>query len=449
MLSSTTARFTFPQTLGGHHKIISPNSSSIKKPQDTERCIYVVQEYNCLHHPSLNTPHIFHRTPCPQALLPHASQTDCENSAHREEDELVQVSRYVMGRGCMECKDSARRHRREETVKHPEIHRRMQELGLGQEAIDHFEKVTSSFPTSRRVLELVRARERNERLRRDETRWVLLREEGKVEAQNRVEAKQESKLQSKTDDVEVISPATLASLLEDTIVEGNDSAAPEKEHKMTQRQPLAKEVKIPQPGVILAKKKTPQPSAKFTKLGSHTGSTAPTVVQRDEILQPQPEGPSPTDEANTLQPSIKSTKLESPEAIVAPRVIQRDELLQPQPRGPAAEETTPQLSTTSTELRNPSSNTLPEQEVPITELPSLPLASPIQSANITPPNPTPTPQEASPPSPEKLTDNIHLDLDAEWETDEERERVFGEVALAPSLSGQTGDEWIVVGSWEQ
>lgn len=349
----------------------------------------------------------------------------------------------------MECKDSARRHRREETVKHPEIHRRMQELGLGQEAIDHFEKVTSSFPASRRVLELVRAREKNERLRRDETRWVLLREEGKDEAQNRVEAKQDSKLQSKTDGIEVISPVTLASSVEDTIFEGNDSAASEKEHKITQRQPLAKKVKIPQPEVIFAKEKTPQPSAKSTKLGSPTASVALTVGQRDELLQPQSEGSSPTDEANTVQPSIKSTKLEIPKAIFASRVIQKDELTQPQPRGLADRETTPQPITNSPVPKNSSSNTLPEQQVPIAKLPELQLEAPIQSASITPPNPAPAPPETAPPSPEKLTDNIHLDLDAEWDTDEERERVFGEVALAPSLGGQTGDEWIVVGSWEQ
>ncbi|TGO33098.1 hypothetical protein BHYA_0266g00010 [Botrytis hyacinthi] len=412
-MSSTTARFTFPETLGGQHKIISPKSASVKKTQNTERCIYVVQEYNCPHHPSLNTPHIFHRTPCPQALLTQASQTDCENYPHHE-DELVQVSRYVLDRGCMECKNSARRRRHEETVKHPEILRRMQELGLGQEDIDHFEKVTSSFPASRRVLELVRAREKNERSRREETRWVLLREEGKDDLQHQVEANQEFKLQSKTDSVEVIPPATLASV-EGPIVEGNDSAGPKKEHKITQRQPMAKKVQIPRPGVILAEKKT-------------------------------------------LQPSIKSTKPENPTASITPKVIQRDEFTQPQPRDPAAKETTPQPSTHPThptKLKNPTPKILPPPQIPIIKRSNPPSSAAVADESLkqtqatstdiqraaTPPNPTH--------SPEKLTDNIHLDLDAEWDTDEERERVFGEVALAPSFGCQTGDEWIVVGSWEQ
>ncbi|TGO56380.1 hypothetical protein BOTNAR_0224g00120 [Botryotinia narcissicola] len=397
-MSSTTAKFTFPETLGGHHKIISPNSS----------------KYNCVHHPSFNTPHIFHRTPCPQALLPAASQTGCENYSQHE-DELVQVSRYVMDRGCMECKNSARRRRREETVKHPEILRRMQELGLGQEDIDHFEKVTSSFPASRRVLELVREREKNERLRRDETRWVLLREEGKDEPQNMIEAKQESKIQSKKDNVGVIPPVTPA-IIGDAIVKGNDSARVEKEHETTQTELMVTKAKNPQRTGILVKK-------------------------------------------STSQPSNNSTELENPTASITLKMIQRDELTKPQPRNPAAKESPPQPPTKSTNPTDPPPNISPTKKLPTTEPPSPPLASPIQSANPTPPSPksharqthlseeTPSPT----PIPEKLTDNIHLDLDAEWETDndEERERVFGEVALAPSFGCQTGDEWIVVGSWEQ
>ncbi|KAF7897078.1 hypothetical protein EAF00_005306 [Botryotinia globosa] len=393
MLSSTTAKFTFPRTLGGHHKIISPNSSSVKQPPNTEQCIYVVQEYNCTQHPSLNTPHIFHRTPCPQALLPAASQTDCENYAQRKE-EFVQVSRYVMDRGCMECQNSARRRRHEETVKHPEILQRMQELGLGQEDIDHFKKVTSSFPASRRVLELVREREKNERLRRDETRWVLLREEGKDEPQNMIEAKQESKIQSKTDNVEVI-PSAILSSAGDAIVKGSDSAGAEKEHEPTQTEPTATKAKNPQrTGILMAK--------------------------------------SPS------QPSTKCTAFENPPASIAPKIIQRDKLTQPQPRDPAAKESPAQPPTKPTNPSNPLPNISPTKNLATTEPPSHALASPIQSANRTP-------------TPEKLTDNIHLDLDAEWETDndEERERVFGEVALAPSFGCQTGDEWIVVGSWEQ
>ncbi|KAF7948574.1 uncharacterized protein EAE97_003985 [Botrytis byssoidea] len=412
MMSSTTAKSTFPETLGGHHKIISPNSSSVKQPQDTERCIYVVQEYNCAHHPSLNNPHIFHRTPCPQALLPAASQTDCENYAQHE-NELVQVSRYVMDRGCMECKNSARRHRREETVKHPEILRRMQELGLGQEDIDHFEKVTSSFPASKRVLELVREREKNERLRRDETRCLLLREEGKDEPQNMIEAKQESKIQFKMDNVEVIPPATPA-LIGDAIVKGNDSARVEKEHETTQTELMATKAKNPQRTGTLMKK-------------------------------------------STSQVSTKSTALENPTASIALKIIQRDELTQPQLRNPAAKENLPQPPTNPITPNNPTPNISPTKKLPTTEPPSLPLASPIPSANPTPPSPksqtrqTHLAEETARLTPEKLTDNIHLDLDAEWETDldEERERVFGEVALAPSFGCQTGDEWIVVGSWEQ
>ncbi|KAF5873424.1 uncharacterized protein Bfra_004884 [Botrytis fragariae] len=413
-MSSQTAKFTFPETLGGQHRISSPKSSGSKQTQSTERCIYVVQEYSCPHHPSLNTPHIFHRIPCPQALLPHTSQTDCENYAHHK-DELVQVSRYVLDRGCMECKTLARARRHEEAATHPEIRRKMQELGLGQEDIDHFEKVTSSFPASRRVLELVRAREKSERLRREEVPEEWRRKDGEDEVQNQGEAKQEYELQSKIDNVDLIPPATLVSSIEGPVVEQSDSA--EKEHEITQLQPIATKVKTPQRAKILSKRDTSQPSAKPTKLRSLTAS-------------------------------------------IATRVLQRDELMQPQSQVPTHKESTPHPSSKPTELNDPTSDTPPEEELQIAELPERYLEAPTTEASFptpepkshelqaTPPNPSPSPKEESPP-PEKLTDNIHLSLDEEWDTDEESERVFGEVALAPSFGCQTGDEWIVVGSWEQ
>ncbi|TGO45370.1 hypothetical protein BCON_0399g00050 [Botryotinia convoluta] len=314
----------------------------------------------------------------------------------------------------MECKTSARIRHHEEAAKHPEILRKMQELGLGQEDIDHFEKVTSSFPASRRVLELVRAREKNERLRREEVREELRRMEGEDEEKKQIEQTQESDVQSNKDNSEVIPPATLASSVESPIVEHNDSA--EKEHETTQLQPMAKKVKIPQPGVILVKKKT-------------------------------------------LQPPTNSTELGNPRPIVILKVVQRDELAQPQPQGPADKETTPQPSTKPTELNNPTPDIAPGEEVQIAELPERHLEAPIKEANFTPPEPKSHELQATPPNsayapeetppPEKLTDNIHLDLDEEWEWAEESERVFGEVVLAPSFGCQTGDEWIVVGSWEQ
>ncbi|KAF7949224.1 hypothetical protein EAE96_008391 [Botrytis aclada] len=356
MMSSQPSQFTFPETLGGQHKISTPKPSNSKQMQSTERCIYVVQEYNCPHHPTLNTPHIFHRTPCPQALLPPASQTDCTNYPQHT-DELVQVSRYVLDRGCMECKILARARRHEEAAKHPEIHRRMQELGLGQEDIDHFEKVTSSFPASRRVLELVRAREK---LKKEELR----RMEGEEEAQNQIETTQESAVQSTEDNVEVIPPTTLASSTESPIIEENDSA--EKQHQPSEVQPTTTKVKSPpRTKKILVKNNAPQSTTQFTEL-------------------------------------------ETPKAIIAPKAEQSDELSQPQPGIPPEADRTPH-----------------------------------------PPPSTEEEEEESPPSPEKLTDNIHLELDEEWDWAEESERVFGEVALAPSFGCQTGDEWIVVGSWEQ
>ncbi|TGO71022.1 hypothetical protein BELL_0630g00040 [Botrytis elliptica] len=408
MMSSQTAKFIFPRTLGGQHKIIAPKPSNPKQTQDTERCIYVVQEYNCPHHPSLNTPHIFHRTPCPQALLPYASQTDCENYPNHE-DELVQVSRYVLERGCMECKTSARRRRHEEAATHPEIHRRMQELGLGQEEIDHFEKVTSSFSASRRVLELVRAREINERLRREEARGVLCIEEGKDKTQSEGEVKQESKLPSEMDNLEVITTATHAPSVEGPIVEQNDRA--EKDHETAQPQSMAKKVENPRPGEIDAKKNTSQPSAASTNLESPPSSMAPQAIQKDEPTHPQPRSPSPS---------------------------------------PSAKQTTTQASP---KLKNLPSNLTPEDEIPLVNPSNLQSSAPVASEHLKQPQATDNKLPGTPPtsshSPEKLTDNIHLDIDAEWETDEEPERVFGEVALAPSFGCQTGDEWIVVGSWEQ
>ncbi|TGO18191.1 hypothetical protein BPAE_0391g00030 [Botrytis paeoniae] len=418
-MSSQTAKFKFPETLGGQHKISSLKSSSSKQTQSTERCIYNTTARTT---PPSTPPHVFHRTPCPQALLPHASQTDCENYPHHE-DELVQVSRYVLDRGCMECKTLARAPRHEEAAKHPEILRRMQELGLGQEDIDHFEKVTRSFPASRRVLELVRAREKNERLRREELR----RKDGEDEVQNQVEAKQESKLQSKTDNVEVIPPTTLASSVEDLIIEQKDSA--EKGHEIIQPQPIATKVKNPQRTKILSKNNTSQPSAKSTELGNPKPIITPKVVQRDELAQPQPEGQIPTNKETNPHPSTHSIELKNSPPNIAP----------PEEEIPTVQPTIPQSAT-------PTSNTLPSQP----QATATATATAIQHPDTPRPNSTHAPEEEIPtPPPEKLTDNIYLELDEEWDTDEESERVFGEVALAPSFGCQTGDEWIVVGSWEQ
>ncbi|KAF7901647.1 uncharacterized protein EAF01_006946 [Botrytis porri] len=542
MMSSLTAKFTFPETLGGQHRISSTRPSSSKQTQNTEQCIYVVQEYNCPHHPSLNTPHIYHRTPCPQALLPLASQTDCNSPPRKDEDELVEVSRYVRDRGCMECKTLACARRHEEAAKHPEILRRMQEMGLGQESIDHFEKVTSRFPASRRVLEVVR-----ERLRRERVSESLGGEKREDDTQDQVEAKQESQLQSKIDNVKVIPSATLASSVEGPIVEETDSA--EKEYETTNPQAMTTKVEEPQRTKILSNKKTPQPSAKSTEVGSPRPIVTPKVVRGDElaegqtdkektaqpstkpsklkhpspgitpeeglqmnkVAQLQPQDPSPADEENTSQPSTKFTELGHPKAIVAPRVVLGDEFTQPQSEGPSPtdKKTVPRPSTQPTALKNPTPNMVPEVESPTTapanpqssapvlsenlhrpqataialpetppntahapeaELPTaqsavaapvpapaanpLPLPTQLQAADIklgdTLPNTTHTPKDGGEEEePEKLTDNIHLDLDEEWEWAEESERVFGEVALAPSFGCQTGDEWIVVGSWEQ
>ncbi|QSZ30673.1 hypothetical protein DSL72_000231 [Monilinia vaccinii-corymbosi] len=139
---SSLPKFTFPGTLGGgSHAITSPSSSPSKQKQkknqpsgnnNNTRCVFIVQAYPCPHHPTLSTPHLLHRTPCPQALLPPSRQSSrCANYGRRE-GELVQVVRYARERGCMSCRAGARSRRyHEEVGDHAEMIRKMRELGLG------------------------------------------------------------------------------------------------------------------------------------------------------------------------------------------------------------------------------------------------------------------------------------------------------------------------------
>ncbi|TEY71252.1 hypothetical protein BOTCAL_0097g00060 [Botryotinia calthae] len=343
-MMSGNSRFTFPRTLGGQHKITAPKSSDSKQTQNTEWYLYIVQEYNCPHHPSLNTPSILHRTPCPQALLPIAYQTSCAN--------YEQVSQYEKKRGCMDCESLARTDRQPEEAKHPEIVRRMQEMGLSQESIEHFEKVASSFPASRRVLELVK-----ERARREDVR-------------EKMESKQESDILPKKDDLELISSASLTSVVEGPVVRQNDSA--KAEHKTELAQPTNTKVENTQLETVLEEKSIPQPPNEPTEARNPT-----TAITPDAQIS--------SDEPATSQL---------------------------QPADPFEAET-----------------------------PNQSQAASIQLHEIPPPSSL---------SPEKLTDNVHIQMDEDWDWDDgEPERVFGEVALAPSSNCQTGDEWIVVGSWEQ
>ncbi|KAM3148562.1 hypothetical protein ABEW05_011211 [Botrytis cinerea] len=276
---------------------------------------YDDDEYACPVHPSLNSPRILHRTPCLQAVLPVALQIDCENYG--------QISRYDKNRGCMECKTL--------TVKHPEILKKMQELGMEQESIDHFEKVTSSFSASRRVVELVRSREEMESVRRKE---------------------------------------------------GYEEDAAETERETVRPQPSTVKAENLQLEEILEKNNTPPSSAESTELETPTLTSA--TVPAEQI---------PSDQVATLQ-SSSLLELET-----------LNQLNQPQ----------------AAEIQ------LPETPPPF---------SPSRTPSLL--------------SPERLTDNVHIQLDEDWDwDDEEPERVFGEVALAPSFTCQTGDEWIVVGSWKQ
>ncbi|KAM0136689.1 hypothetical protein ACHAP3_004437 [Botrytis cinerea] len=314
-MMSNNSRFTFPRTLGGQHQITSQKSSNSKQTQNNERCIYIVQEYACPVHPSLNSPRILHRTPCLQAVLPVALQIDCENYG--------QISRYDKNRGCMECKTL--------TVKHPEILKKMQELGMEQESIDHFEKVTSSFSASRRVVELVRSREEMESVRRKE---------------------------------------------------GYEEDAAETERETVRPQPSTVKAENLQLEEILEENNTPPSSAESTELETPTLTSA--TVPAEQI---------PSDQVATLQSSS---------------LLERETLNQ---------------------LNQPQA-----AEIQLPETP--PPFSPSRTPSLL--------------SPERLTDNVHIQLDEDWDwDDEEPERVFGEVALAPSFTCQTGDEWIVVGSWKQ
>ncbi|ESZ95125.1 hypothetical protein SBOR_4492 [Sclerotinia borealis F-4128] len=136
---SSLPKFTFPETLGGRHGTTSPTpqspptSPSSARAPTSKQCIFVVQAYLCFHHPKLSAPHLLHRSPCPQALLPPAQQVRCENYFRRD-GELLQVVRYDKERGCMECKAEARTRRDQEAADHVEIIEKMRRLGLESEA---------------------------------------------------------------------------------------------------------------------------------------------------------------------------------------------------------------------------------------------------------------------------------------------------------------------------
>ncbi|KAJ8065372.1 hypothetical protein OCU04_006060 [Sclerotinia nivalis] len=156
---SSLPKFTLPEMFGNQRGITSPQSpiSTAKQVRNSGKCMFIVQEYHCPHHAHLSSPHLLHRSPCWEALLPREQQKECENYTRRE-GKMVQVARYEKERGCMDCKAIARARRREEATKHAEIIRKMEELGLADDSIEDFEKVAGSSPASKRVVAHVKAR---------------------------------------------------------------------------------------------------------------------------------------------------------------------------------------------------------------------------------------------------------------------------------------------------
>ncbi|CAD6442815.1 fe503d80-177c-433a-b6c6-51959f3d7bca [Sclerotinia trifoliorum] len=141
---SSLPKFTFPEIFGGSQSGItspkSPISTTKQIGKVSSKCMFIVQEYNCPHHPHLSSPHLLHRTPCWEALLPRDQQKECENYTRRD-GKTVRVGRYEKERGCMDCKAIARNGRRKEAAKHAEIARKMKDLELGGESIEETRKV--------------------------------------------------------------------------------------------------------------------------------------------------------------------------------------------------------------------------------------------------------------------------------------------------------------------